>query len=219
MQTPGGSSPREGMTRPVAVPFDAAPTIAADGRSRDLRKDGASSCRPRPPMLLRPNSEPVRPRTRPDWPPSVTYRGLLRRGSGHAGVEGGVQGDRGVDQRQVGERLREVADLLAGQGDLLGVQPDVVGVGEHLLEGLPGVLEPAGAGRGRRRRRTCTARRCPPTRAGRRARPRGRSGRPGCRSPVPRPSPRSVDSHSGSVPSMNPTVGIRSSEESRTSVS
>jgi hypothetical protein len=44
-------------------------------------------------------------------------------------VELVVEGDGGVDQRQVGERLREVAQLLAGLADLLGVQPQVVGVG------------------------------------------------------------------------------------------
>src|SRR4051812_20077096 len=51
------------------------------------------------------------------------------RSAGWPSVERGVQGDGGVDQGQVRERLREVADLLAGEGDLLGVQPDVVGVG------------------------------------------------------------------------------------------
>jgi hypothetical protein len=43
-------------------------------------------------------------------------------------VELVVEGDGGVDQRQVGERLREVAQLLAGLADLLGLQPQVVGV-------------------------------------------------------------------------------------------
>src|SRR4051794_30879056 len=46
-----------------------------------------------------------------------------------AAVERRVQGDRRVDEGQVGERLREVADLLPGQGDLLGEQAHVVGVG------------------------------------------------------------------------------------------
>src|SRR3954469_9383750 len=63
-------------------------------------------------------------------------------------VEGRVQGERRVDQRQVGERLREVADLLAGEGDLLGVEPHVGGVGEHVLQRRPGVVQPAGAGEG-----------------------------------------------------------------------
>src|SRR5947208_6337100 len=49
-------------------------------------------------------------------------------------IERLVEGDGGVDHREVRERLREVADLLAGHGDLLGVQAHVVGVGEHLLE-------------------------------------------------------------------------------------
>src|SRR3954454_23049342 len=63
-------------------------------------------------------------------------------------VQGRVEAGGGVDQRQVRERLGEVADLFPGQGDLLGVQPHVVGVGEHLLEGRPCVLHPAGAGEG-----------------------------------------------------------------------
>jgi len=42
-----------------------------------------------------------------------------------------VQGDGGVDQREVGEGLREVPDLLPGQGDLIGEQADVVGVSEQ----------------------------------------------------------------------------------------
>src|SRR3954453_85121 len=63
-------------------------------------------------------------------------------------IQGRVEAGGGVDQRQVRERLGEVADLFPGQGDLLGVQPHVVGVGEHLLEGRPCVLDPAGPGEG-----------------------------------------------------------------------
>ncbi len=47
---------------------------------------------------------------------------------------------------EVGERLGEVAELLAGRADLLGVEAEVVGVGEHLLEGEPGLVEPARRG-------------------------------------------------------------------------
>src|SRR5215211_2079841 len=63
-------------------------------------------------------------------------------------VELVVEGDGGVDQRQVGEGLGEVAQLLAGLADLLGVQAQVVGVGEHLLEDQPGLLEASRAGQG-----------------------------------------------------------------------
>src|SRR5688500_1509255 len=59
-------------------------------------------------------------------------------------VQRGIEGEGGVDERQVREGLGEVADLLAGQGDLLGVQPHVVGVGEHLLERLARIVDPAG---------------------------------------------------------------------------
>ena len=47
-------------------------------------------------------------------------------------VELVVEGDGGVDQRQVGEGLGEVAQLLAGLADLLGVQAEVDAVGERL---------------------------------------------------------------------------------------
>src|SRR5215217_7620257 len=69
-------------------------------------------------------------------------------GSRSPSVERTVEGDGGVDQRQVGEGLGEVAQLLAGLADLLGVQAQVVGVGEHLLQGQPGLLQAAGAGQG-----------------------------------------------------------------------
>ena len=55
-----------------------------------------------------------------------------------------VEGDGGVDQRQVREGLREVAELAAGGVDLLGEQPEVVAVGLHFLERQDGVVEPAG---------------------------------------------------------------------------
>src|SRR6266540_1732377 len=57
-----------------------------------------------------------------------------------------VDADRGVDQREVGERLREVADLLAGGVDLLGIEAEVVGIGQHLRERQPGVVEAPRAG-------------------------------------------------------------------------
>src|SRR4029453_13126082 len=63
-------------------------------------------------------------------------------------VERAVEGDGGVDQRQMREGLGEVAQLLPGLADLLGVQAQVVGVGEHLLEGQPGQFQAAGAGQG-----------------------------------------------------------------------
>ncbi len=63
-----------------------------------------------------------------------------------AQVELPVEGEGGVDQREVRERLREVADLLAGERDLLGVETHVVGVGQHLLEDHPGPVELTGAG-------------------------------------------------------------------------
>ena len=56
-------------------------------------------------------------------------------------VEPLVQGEGGVDQREVGEGLGEVAKLLAGQADLLGIEPEVVGVGEHLLEDEHGLVQ------------------------------------------------------------------------------
>jgi hypothetical protein len=43
----------------------------------------------------------------------------------------------------VRERLWEVAELLTREPDLLCVQADVVRIGEHLLEGEAGLLEPA----------------------------------------------------------------------------
>src|SRR2546430_858547 len=61
-------------------------------------------------------------------------------------VEGGVEVDGGVDQRQVGEGLREVADLAPTRVDLLRVQPDVVGVRQHLLEGVLGLFQTSSAG-------------------------------------------------------------------------
>src|SRR5689334_5917093 len=73
-------------------------------------------------------------------PCTDTLREIGTKGS----AEGAVQVEGGADEGQVGERLREVALLLAGAADLLGVQAEVVGVGEHLLEGEPGLVEPAG---------------------------------------------------------------------------
>ena len=52
-------------------------------------------------------------------------------------VELVVEVDRGVDQREVAERLWEVAELLASGSDLLGKQPYRVGVRHHLLEHKP----------------------------------------------------------------------------------
>src|SRR5437763_10320985 len=51
-----------------------------------------------------------------------------------------------ADQREMRERLREVPERLAGWADLLGVEPEVIRVGEHLLEGQPGLVDAAGAG-------------------------------------------------------------------------
>src|SRR5438105_12702632 len=51
-----------------------------------------------------------------------------------------VEIDGRVDQPEVGERLREVAQLLPGGPDLLPVQSKVVGVGQHLVEGQPGLV-------------------------------------------------------------------------------
>src|SRR3954469_7020771 len=44
-------------------------------------------------------------------------------------VQCGVEGERGVDERQVRKGLGEVADLLPGQGDLFGADERVVGNG------------------------------------------------------------------------------------------
>src|SRR5215467_7795895 len=57
-----------------------------------------------------------------------------------------VEVDRGVDQRQVAERLREVAELLPGAADLLGVEAQMVGVGMHFFERQSRVVQPAGPG-------------------------------------------------------------------------
>ena len=57
-------------------------------------------------------------------------RSLRRSGCGF-----GEQVDRGVDEREVRERLREVAEqAVRGRVVLLGVQPDVVGESEQAFE-------------------------------------------------------------------------------------
>src|SRR5215211_9087160 len=48
-----------------------------------------------------------------------------------------------TDEREVRERLREVPEQLARRPDFLGEQPNVVRVREHLLEGEPGLVDPA----------------------------------------------------------------------------
>src|SRR4029079_109519 len=59
-----------------------------------------------------------------------------------------VQGDRGLDKSQMGERLGEVSQLFAAGADLFGEQAEMVGVGQHLLERQPGLVQPAGPGEG-----------------------------------------------------------------------
>src|SRR5262249_4915452 len=56
-----------------------------------------------------------------------------------------VEAEGGADQREVRERLGEVSELLAARADLLGVEAEVVRVREHLLEGQPRLVHPAGA--------------------------------------------------------------------------
>src|SRR5829696_4579865 len=97
---------------------------------------------PSPPELV----TSVLPGSRPDE--AHTNCPIRSGGRAPLPVERGVEAGRGVDQGQVREGLGEVPDLFPGQGDLLGVQPDVVGVGQHLLEGRPCVVDPAGAGQG-----------------------------------------------------------------------
>ena len=112
----------------------------------------------------------------------------------------------------------KLPELLAGEPDLLGVQAQVVGVGEHLLEGQPRLLEPAGAGQ-RVDVPEGADREGPLGPAARRVRRSGRSGRPGCRRPARRPSRPGSTATSGRCGAMKPTSGISSSEASSTSVS
>src|SRR5260370_27951207 len=73
-------------------------------------------------------------------------RGLLpgarqgRLGLALVQVELVVEGDGGVDQGQVGERLGEVAELLPGRPDLPGSQAAVGAVGLRLLERKHGLV-------------------------------------------------------------------------------
>ncbi|GAA3120699.1 hypothetical protein GCM10020254_79850 [Streptomyces goshikiensis] len=102
-----------------------------------------------------------------------------------ASAQRAVEVEGGADQREVGEGLGEVAQLFSGRADLLREQTEVVGVGEHLLEGEPGLLQPARAGQrlhvpeGADREGALRAR------AGRPGWRPGRSGTPASRRPGP----------------------------------
>src|SRR4029453_5049903 len=129
------------------TPNNTAMTAAA------LAIDAAAAIVSAPFLGLAAASSAPRPSAAPGWSrsrPAIHTDGCAHRGprSPLGALEGVLAGavvelvgevDGGVDQRQVGERLGEVAQLLTGLADLLGVQPQVVGVGEHLLEGQPGL--------------------------------------------------------------------------------
>src|SRR6185437_1558217 len=69
----------------------------------------------------------------------------LRRHGAH-GLFRQVEGDRGLDQAEMRERLREVPDQLAGvRVDLLGQQADVAAEPQQALEQLSRTLQLAGA--------------------------------------------------------------------------
>src|SRR3954470_15549090 len=58
-------------------------------------------------------------------------------------IEFAVEGERGADQREMGEGLGKVPDLLSGGVDLFRIESHMVRVCEHLREGEPGVGEPS----------------------------------------------------------------------------
>ncbi len=121
-------------------------------------------------------------------------RGVLRdhrtavAGAGNPGVQrwSASSASSSVVAAMISERwvkgLREVAQLLPAGTDLLGEQADVVRVRLHLLEGIAGLGEAPRAGEGVDVQEGAQTEECFfRSRAVRRARPRGRSGRPGCR--------------------------------------
>src|SRR5829696_4738125 len=80
----------------------------------------------------------------PDFPAPRTA--IFRLAMGETLSQLVVEVHRRADEREVREGLREVPELLSRRADLLREEPEMVRVREHLLEGVPRLLEPPGAG-------------------------------------------------------------------------